>query len=141
MTETLQHTGQAAAPDRSLFGKIDIEGSEWGAFASADVSTLKKFRQLAVEFHWLQEVHKHPDYLRAMQKLQLAGFRVVHLHGNNYASMFDTTDYKIPQVVEVTFDSSAQPMATCLQDQKMRPLDMPNNAANAELPLAHLPSF
>ncbi|CAE7489847.1 unnamed protein product [Symbiodinium sp. CCMP2592] len=141
LTETLQHTGQASAPDRSLFGKIDIEGSEWGAFASADVSTLKKFRQLAVEFHWLQEVHKHPDYLRAMQKLQLAGFRVVHLHGNNYASMFDTTDYKIPQVVEVTFDSSAQPMATCLQDQKMRPLDMPNNAANAELPLAHLPSL
>ena len=84
---------------------------------------------------------KHPDYLKAMQKLQLSGFRVVHLHGNNYASMFDTTDYKIPQVVEVTFDSSAQPMTTCLQDQQMRPLDMPNNAGNAELPLAHLPSF
>ncbi|CAE7338340.1 unnamed protein product [Symbiodinium natans] len=141
LSETLQQTGQGAAAERSLFGKIDIEGSEWAALADADVTTLKKFRQLAVEFHWLQEVHKHPDYLRAMQKLQLAGFRVVHLHGNNFASMFDTTDYKIPQVVEVTFDSEATPMATCLQDQQLRPLDMPNNANNAELPPAHLPSL
>ncbi|CAE7242057.1 ML2, partial [Symbiodinium sp. CCMP2456] len=131
----------AAAAERSLFGKIDIEGSEWGAFAAAHVSTLKKFRQLVVEFHSLQEVHKHPDYLKAMLKLQLAGFRVVHLHGNNNVPMFDTTDYKIPQVVEVTFDSSAQPIATCLQDQQMHPLDMPNIAGTAELPLAHLPSF
>ena len=53
LAETLQHTGQGAAGDRTLFGKIDIEGSEWGALAAADVSVLRRFRQLVIEFHRL----------------------------------------------------------------------------------------
>ena len=141
LAETLQQTGQGAAADRSLFGKIDIEGSEWGALATADVATLRKFRQLAVEFHWLDRSYKHADYLKAIQNLQAAGFRVVHLHGNNFSPMYNAQEFQIPSVVEVTFDANAASMATCLSDQKMRPLDSANNALKAELPLAHLPSF
>ena len=141
LAETLQHTGQGAAAERSLFGKIDIEGSEWGALASADVSMLKRFRQLAIEFHWLDKVNEHPNYLKAMQKLQMAGFRVVHVHGNNYSPMYRAGEFKIPSVIEVTLDSHAQSLATCLPDQQMHFLDMPNRVKAVELPLAHLPNF
>ena len=140
LSQVLQNTEHAEAPARSLLAKIDIEGSEWPALASAEVSALSKFTQLVVEFHSLDRVDQHATYLKAMQRLQLAGFRVVHLHGNNWAQMFDLSGFSLPDVVEVTFDSQA-PASACAEVQDFLPLDRPNNPQALELPAAHLPSL
>ena len=41
-----------------------------------------------------------------MQALQHAGFKVAHVHGNNFASTYVKENFKIPMVVEVTLDAS-----------------------------------
>ena len=38
-------------PDRSLLMKMDIEFGEWSTLTDSDMATLKKFRQIAIEFH------------------------------------------------------------------------------------------
>lgn len=140
LQQTLEKTGQAAGEERSLIAKIDIEGSEWPALLSSNASTLRKFRQLVVEFHSLHLVEKHAQYLKAMQSLQEAGFRVVHFHGNNFSPTFDMRGYTVPQVIELTLDATAEPMAACLQDQPLLLLDHANTGFSKDTPPIRLPA-
>lgn len=143
LQEVLNSTGMGSVPDRSLVMKMDIEGSEWPILAEMAPggagNVLKKFQQLIFEFHWMDKKSKHDQYLKAMQNLLAAGFRVAHVHGNNYGGMYREGDYEIPTVVEVTFVSSGQPLATC-QDPAYSPLDAVNNpSSHVDLPSARLP--
>jgi len=140
LAQALAETSQTNAPDRSLLMKMDIEASEWPIFASEPKEALQKFSQLIVEFHWLQQVKNHPVYLQAMQHILDAGFKVAHLHGNNYSPMFYQDGDQVPQVVEVTFVHSAARPNGCAPDQLYETLDTPNAPGAAELPLAHLGS-
>lgn len=57
--------------------KMDIEFGEWSALIDSDMATLKKSRQIGIEFHWLERDENHKTYLDAMQALHHAGFKVV----------------------------------------------------------------
>jgi len=138
LAQALAETSQAHAPDRSLLMKMDIEASEWPIFASEPPEALKKFGQLIVEFHWLQKVQDHPVYLQAMKHILDAGFKVAHLHGNNYSPMFYQDGDQVPEVVEVTFVHGDARPDGCAPDQLYESLDTPNSPGALELPMAHL---
>jgi hypothetical protein len=138
LAQALAETSQANATDNSLLMKMDIEGSEWAIFATEPPQALQKFAQVIMELHWLNKEELHPVYLQAMQHILAAGFKVAHLHGNNFSPMYFTGGQSIPDVVEITFVHAAARPNGCSADQLVEPLDHRNNNGAVELPLAHL---
>jgi len=143
LQHALDASGLGQTPERSLVMKMDIEGSEWPIFAEmvsgGAGNVLKKFQQVAVEFHGMDQTHMHTQYLQAMQHLLDAGLRVVHVHGNNFGGTYWEGACSMPNVVEVTFLAGAQASPGCC-DPQPHALDAVNNPANpVELPSAHLP--
>jgi hypothetical protein len=138
LQQALSETGQGGAGDGSLLMKMDIESSEWPVFASEPPEVLKKFGELIVEFHNLQDESRHEEYFQAMQHIQDAGLKVAHLHGNNYEGLYQSGDSSIPRVLEVTFvHGNARPDG-CLDEQRYNGLDAPNEPGTRELPMARL---
>ena len=131
LEEAIENSKMLKVPDRSLLMKMDIEASEWPVLASTSIETLKKFRQLIIEFHWLNLEDKHAEYVSVMQRLRDAGFQVVHLHGNNFSGTYEKEGFKIPRVIELTLDSSA--MSSSCHDPKDLDLDTPNWAARGPI--------
>mmetsp|Transcript_89122 Transcript_89122/g.191229 ORF Transcript_89122/g.191229 Transcript_89122/m.191229 type:complete len:319 (+) Transcript_89122:122-1078(+) len=139
LNKALELSGQKDAAQRSLLLKIDIEGSEWPIFADESKELLQKFQQIIVEFHSLDKVDKHPQYLKAVQNILHAGFRVAHLHGNNYAGMFTEGENRIPDVLEVTYISTGGGSeGSCSDEQVFLADDAPNNPGAPELDGAEL---
>jgi len=139
LTETSQGTPLANIPDGSLLMKMDIESSEWPIYASEPPAVLQKFGELIVEFHGLQFEERHAEYLTAMQHIQAAGFKVAHIHGNNYEGTYSMGTETIPRVIEVTFVHSDARADGCEVNQLYDVTkDAPNNPTVVELPMAHL---
>jgi len=139
LQQVLAETNQTDAPDGSLLMKMDIESSEWPIYATESPAALKKFGELIVEFHGLEQEVNHPQYYQAMQHILAAGFKVAHLHGNNYAGMYQQSFGNIPNVVEVTFVHGAAREGGCDKTQIYDvTLDAPNNPSAPEMQMAHL---
>jgi len=138
LMQALNETSQGSSADGSLLMKMDIESSEWPIYASESPDVLKKFGELIVEFHGLHNEARHPEYLQAMQHILAAGFKVAHLHGNNYEGMYELGSSTIPRVIEVTFIHGAARPDGCSTEQLYQTLDAPNNPGTAELPMTHL---
>jgi len=139
LAEVLENTGHSLAPAGSLLLKMDIESSEWNVL-SEDSSTelLKKFGQIVIEYHGLNQQEKHDQFLKAVQSIMAAGMQVAHIHGNNYEGMYTVGDYSVPNVLEVTYVQGPAD-AECMSEQDYnQDLDAPNNPAAMELPMAHL---
>jgi hypothetical protein len=112
MSQQLQESGNSAAADRTLLLKIDVEAAEWDVFAQEPVENFRKFRQIVVEYHWISKTHQHGLYMKAVKKIEQAGFAVTHLHGNNYGGGLQYYgEYAIPNVLEVTYIQ--KPAAGC----------------------------
>mmetsp|Transcript_38889 Transcript_38889/g.91575 ORF Transcript_38889/g.91575 Transcript_38889/m.91575 type:complete len:302 (+) Transcript_38889:84-989(+) len=142
LQEMLENTDLADAAERSLIMKMDIESSEWAIFERENTDLLKKFDQIIVEFHGLRNSQKHEQYLKAMQTILASGFKVAHLHGNSFAGMYQVGDYKVPNVVEVTFTSGPARNQCAKEQEYFRHLDHVNGASAGmfrELPMAVLP--
>jgi len=139
--EMLKESGNAKAPERSLMLKIDVESAEWKIFAEEPVENFRKFRSIVVEYHWIHDVGRHDLYLKAVKKIEAAGFAVAHMHGNNFGGPMQTFGrYSIPDVIEVTYIQ--KPASGCASDIPYHlPLDMSNspNPSWAEMDDAVLP--
>lgn len=139
-TQQFQDAGNAKAADRSLLLKIDVEAAEWKVFAEEPVENMRKFRQIVVEYHWINQQENHDLYFKAVQKIEAAGFAVTHLHGNNYGGGLQYFgEYSIPNVLEVTYVQ--KPAGGCAANVPYHvPQDQTNNAALQEISDAHLPT-
>lgn len=137
MEQVLNATGQTWASSDSLIMKMDIEGAEWPIFADEHTG-LSKFKQLIVEFHWLDDEASHALYATALRNIENAGLLVSHLHGNNFAGMYEKDGMQVPSVLEVTFIKGNPKLAQCQTQQQLHPLDSPNNPVTEELPMANL---
>lgn len=139
LEQALGETGQGSAPEGSLLMKMDIESSEWPIYAAEKPDVLRKFGELIVEFHGLEDAKRHEEYLRGMRHILDAGFKVAHLHGNDYQGMYNVGSLAIPKVLEVTFVHGSMRPNGCSVEQIYDKLDTPNIAHNGrELPMAHL---
>jgi hypothetical protein len=102
--------------------KIDVEGAEWDAFATAPDTVLERIDQLGVEFHRTDQRR----FLTVVQRLARY-FHVANLHMNNYACT-GTTDAPFGAwAYEVLFVNRRLPVgAVTPRTTPFHPLDTPN---------------
>lgn len=132
LKEAIDQSNFSNVPDRSLLMKMDIERGEWPTLLEADVSLLRKFRQLLIEFHGLWKEKQHAKFLQVMQKLKMAGFKVAHVHGNNFVGTYRNGRFMLPRAVEVTLDASLPLMERC-HDPNYELLDRPNKKGDTDI--------
>lgn len=86
-------------PDGNVLLKVDIEGGEWEALKGSDLS---RFSQVIVEWHHLDRVMHSDQSLAILENLHRS-HGPVHVHANNYDSMFRADRYWFASTVEATF--------------------------------------
>jgi len=85
----------------NIFLKMDIEGGEFEWLNSLNLEDLNKFKQIAIEFHCINDNGmgiNHNLKLNCLKKLYETHY-VVHVHGNNCCG----TSNLIPNIIEVTY--------------------------------------
>lgn len=85
--------------------KIDIEGSEWDFFDSLSEDQIKKFRQIAVEIHWMiddGEIYVEECPIEIIEKINQT-HQLIVVHPNNNADCVVIDDIVVPKVIELTF--------------------------------------
>jgi len=126
--------------DRSridLLLKIDIDGDEWASFANFPAEQLKRFRQIACEFHWSSRLSDREYFslcLRAISNIHQAFFPV-HMHANNFVNFSNVMGVPIPEVYEVTFVNRDLYRPSTRQKGAPTEIDNPNNPEKPDLVL------
>jgi hypothetical protein len=109
------HTG------KRLVVKMDVEGSEWRALATAPEHVLNAIDQMSVEFHGIEE----PHFLETAARLN-EFFYVAHVHQNNYECLPGYDPFPGP-IVEVLFVNKRIAVANPWVDARgPLPLDAPS---------------
>ena len=91
--------------ENSLIGQIDIEGYEYDLIIDTPINTLKQFKVLVIEFHYLSKINNkiiYEHYLNSFNKI-LSVFEICHIHINNAEKQIKVKDIKIPPLLEITF--------------------------------------
>jgi hypothetical protein len=89
-----------------IFLKMDIESSEYLWILSLNENQLKKFKQIVIEFHGINDNNwntKLTDKINCFEKLSNTHY-AVHIHGNNHGDITDN----IPDTVEITYVRKCQ---------------------------------
>lgn len=84
-----------------IFLKMDIEGYEYDWIDSLSVNDLKKFKQITIEFHFINDNNLNISYelkQKCLNKLYDTHY-LIHAHGNNNCG----TTNSIPDVIELTY--------------------------------------
>ena len=81
----------------NLILKIDIEGDEYKILEQVNKEFFK-INLLIIEFH---NIHKNLNKIKNF--IKKTRFKIIHIHGNNYAGTNKNND---PKVVEITFINS-----------------------------------
>jgi hypothetical protein len=85
----------------NIFLKMDIEGSEYPWLLSLSKNNLQKFKQIAIEFHSINDNgcgFSYKDKLNCFKKISETHY-LVHAHGNTNCGTFKN----IPNVIECTY--------------------------------------
>ncbi len=85
----------------NIFLKIDIEGGEYPWLMSLDMSELRKFKQIVIEFHGMTNNSydcEYNDKVRCLKKLSETHY-IIHAHPNNNGERV----CGIPDVIELTY--------------------------------------
>lgn len=119
----------------SVLLKIDIEHAEWDVFDDTADGTLSLFSQIIGEFHGFDEVLDDKWFdcaMRIFHKLNKQ-FRLVHVHGNNYASQFVLANMRFPSTLELTFANRTRYDLTPSNETFPGKLDAPKLPNNTRL--------
>jgi hypothetical protein len=142
LSQHFQRNGHGGVGQSSMLLKIDVEGAEWPVFSEEPAENLRKFREIVVEFHNLDQVSQHPAFLHAVKNILGAGFVVEHIHGNNNGGKALIGGQMVPKVLEVTYlQRPADTASTCLDHSVLLPEDAQNNVNMPDLPPATLPKL
>lgn len=97
-------------PDKSkdLILQMDIEGAEYRNILGADDATLRRFRIIVIELHWLKAFASEEELSRELGPLisKIHTSHVpIHAHPNNCCGEFidSRTGCNIPNVIEMTY--------------------------------------
>ena len=121
----------AFAGRKRLVVKMDIEGAEYGVFASLPDPDLSNVGLLLVEFH---DLSAHLAEVETLARRLARDFAVVHVHANNFGPVIDG----LPQVIEVAWArrNLLSPGAHGSAGELPLPgLDQPNHARRPDIAL------
>lgn len=85
----------------NIFLKMDIEGSEYEWIDYISFEQLKKFKQIVIEFHGINDDSWGVNYdykVNCLNKISNTHY-LIHAHGNNYSEKTNN----IPDVIELTY--------------------------------------
>lgn len=86
-----------------IFIKIDVEGAEYDYFLKIDIKRLASITSgLCIEFHQLSNPVTRSMFINLLEMFEKY-FTLVHVHGNNYGSLFSYKGYYIPDVLELSY--------------------------------------
>lgn len=125
------------ASDEDLMLQMDIEGFEYEVILDTPLDTLKRFRVMAIEFHYLDHMWSEPYFnivSRAFDKL-LQTHICVHNHPNNYCGLVEKNGVEIPRVTEMTFIRRDRLLSHRNVTQFPHELDFDNKDQCATMPL------
>ena len=120
----------------NIFLKMDIEGSEYSWMLSLTEDQLKKFKQIVIEFHGINDNSWNTnlsDKIKCFEKLSNTHY-AVHIHGNNYGNLTKN----IPNTVEITYirkDTINYYPELNKQLLPINGLDFPNNPNKSDFDL------
>lgn len=103
---TLQDWMARKAPaEGDLILQMDIEGGEFDVLRHSPAETLRRFRIMVIEFHFLHAgfVNSGLAMLQEVFGKILQDFAPVHLHPNNCCGLISRNGIDIPPVMEFTF--------------------------------------
>jgi hypothetical protein len=118
-----------APGDADLLLQMDIEGGEYDVLLDVSNDTLRRFRIVVIEFHWLDAMAISPlafAWLRATFAKLLKNFAVVHIHPNNCEAPREVSGFAIPPVMEFTFVRRDRPGTSAPAREFPHPLDAAN---------------
>ena len=124
----------------NIFLKMDIEGGEYPWILSTDTSVLRKFKQIVIEFHGINDNSWGCPYdykVICLEKLANTHY-VVHAHGNNHAGQQNG----IPDVMELTYVNKSYFTTAPELNKSPLPvpgLDYPNWGGGSDYPLTTYP--
>lgn len=116
--------------------QCDIEDSEWSVIQDIDISVLKKFSQILIEFHNVD------TYLNSKYELVKEVFTKLrkhhvpfHIHGNNNKGGTQLGNNFIPNVIELSY--VRKDLIEYVEDDRTYPteLDRPNRLGRKDLKL------
>lgn len=114
-----------------LLLQMDIEGSEWLILQSIELSLLKKFRIMIIEFHSLPKAQNRFIFEEIMSKALskiLDEFYIVHLHANNSVGSWRVKKgMKYPDTLEITFHRKDRNIGDLSNISLPHLLDTPTN--------------
>lgn len=132
---------QYAPGNEDLILQIDIEGAEWLALAAASAETLKRFRIIVIEMHFLEYLAEQIGSLVIAPIIErlVDMFHFVHLHANNGGPLhFHAGDYECPSLLEATLLRKDRAVARGPVMTLPHPLDRDNCP---QLPPTRVPSW
>jgi len=125
----------------NIFLKMDIESGEYPWLFSLSEESLRKFKQIVIEFHGINDNGWNcdlSDKIKCLEKLSNTHY-IIHAHGNNWGPVLNN----IPDVIELTyinkkyFDSIPEPNTHQLPDPY---IDFPNKLGHVDINL-NFPPF
>jgi hypothetical protein len=130
----------------NIFLKMDIEGCEFLWFNSLTIEDLKKFKQLVVEFHGINDDsfgYSHQIKLDVFNKLSQTHY-LIHAHGNNFCiPLTSNIDGKnVPNIIELTYvrkDIIPIPNLNKIRLPNPHGLDFPCNTNAEDINLNFIP--
>ena len=122
-----------AGRPHGVFLKVDVEGAEYGLIEAIGAHA-SAIGCLVIEFH---RTSRHAAAFNAAMDTLLRQFRVVHIHGNNYAACDPASGF--PDAVEITLVHTAlcanPPVPTDVEYPRAG-LDYPNNPGRPDHAIA-----
>ena len=122
--------------DYNMILKMDIEGAEYGIFQQIDIDTIRRFKQIVLEFHALTTIDYEEFIGMALDKLN-ATHQLVHVHANNYSKHIVRGGLVLPATIEGTYLRRSDYKFVKSQKFYPTPLDMPNKATRPDINLGY----
>lgn len=133
---SLQHQIHRNGHDdlRDMLLKIDIEGAEYEVVGSLDAESLTRFRQIALEIHWLSRLNEpafRQAFYIALSKIN-EYFVLFHVHGNNCAPLNIVDGFAVADVLELSY--MRRDLANAVKSKTIYPTrhDFPNDVSRQD---------
>jgi len=89
---------------KKILLKIDIEEAEYEYFLNTDISDFTNVNGIVLELHNIER--RLDEVVTVLRKINEI-FSLVHIHGNNYDTVFLSESYVIPNALELVFMKSS----------------------------------
>lgn len=119
----------ANLPNGELILQMDIEGGEYDVILDSSDETLKKFKIIVIEFHFMDCINEVFGYelIKLTFRKLLKHFYIIHIHPNNSAKPVKYGNLMLPPFLEFTFIRKDIARDCGPQLDLPHPLDRPNN--------------